>query len=124
MTEPESRHAYHAASRLSRAARDLMQNADSLDRPSDSYSILGKVLDSMRSLEMALGQLTEWHRTAESGRHFHEGHDESEIGIMTVVAELDLAVQQADGLQQTISRAYGGNSVVRWFDEVDPPEGA
>lgn len=124
MTEPESRHAYHAAARLSRAARDLMQNADFLDRPADSYAILGNVLDSMRSLESALGQLTEWHRSVEAGRHFHEGHDDSTIGIMTTVAELDLAVQQADGLQQTISRAYGGNAVVRWFDEVDSQEGA
>lgn len=118
---PESRQAYHAAARLSRAARDLMQNADFLDRPADSYSILGNVLDTMRSLEVALGQLAEWHRSAEAGRHFHEGHDDSTIGIMTTIAELDLAVQQADGLQETISRAYGGNAVVQWFDEVDPP---
>jgi hypothetical protein len=40
---------------------------------------------------------------------------------MTLVAELDPAAQQADGLQQTLSRAYGGNTVVRWFDEVAPP---
>jgi hypothetical protein len=118
----ETRQAYHAAARLSRAARDLMQNADFLDRPADSYSILGNVLDTMRSLEVALGQLEEWHRAAEPGRHFHEGHDDSAIGIMTTLAELDLAVQQADGLQETISRAYGGNAVVQWFDKVDPPE--
>jgi hypothetical protein len=72
MTEPESRHAYHAASRLSRAARDLMQSTVSLDRPADSYAILGNVLDSMHSLEVALGKLTEWHRAAEAGWHFHE----------------------------------------------------
>lgn len=118
----EGREAYEAAGRLSRAARDLMQNADSLDRPADSYSILGNVLDAVRSLETALGQLSEWHRSTEAGRHFHEGHDDSTIGVITAVAELDLAVQQADGLQQTISRAYGGNAVVQWFDEVDPPE--
>jgi hypothetical protein len=118
----DGREAYHAAARLSRAARDLMQHAEHLDRPADSYSVLGNVLDTVRSLEMVLGQLAEWHRSAEAGRHFHKGHDESTIGIMTTVAELDLAVQQAEGLQETISRAYGGNSVVQWFDEVDPPE--
>jgi hypothetical protein len=118
----ESRSAYDAALRLSRAARDLMQNADSLDRPSDSYSILGNVLDTMRSLESSLAQLAEWHRSAEPGRHFDGDHDDSTIGMMTTVEELDLAVQQAEGLQETISRAYGGNAVVRWFDEVDPPE--
>jgi hypothetical protein len=99
-----------------------MQSAEDLDRPSDSYSILGNVLDAVRSLEASLGQLAEWHRSAEAGRQYDPGHDDSTIGIMTVVAELDLAVQQADGLQQTLSRAYSGNAVVRWFDEVDPPD--
>lgn len=51
-----------------------------------------------------------------------EMQPDSTIGIMTTVTELDLAVQQADGLQETISRAYGGNAVIQWFDEVDPPE--
>ncbi|MDQ1058405.1 hypothetical protein QFZ23_002306 [Arthrobacter globiformis] len=37
---------------------------------------------------------------------------------MTTIAELDLAVQQADRLQETTSRANGGNAVVQWFDEV------
>lgn len=118
----ESRQAYHAATRLSRAARDLMQNSHDLDRPSDSHAILGNVLDAMRSLESVLGQLAEWHRSAEAGRHFHEGNDDSAIGIMTAVAELDLAEQQAEGLQETISRAYGGNAVVRWFDESARPD--
>jgi hypothetical protein len=120
--ESESTEAFHAAARLSRAARDLMQNAHHLNRPSDSYAILGNVLDSVRSLETVLGQLAEWHRSAEAGRHFEAGHDESTIGIMTTVAELDLAAQQAEGLQETIARAYGGSSVVQWFDEIAPRE--
>lgn len=85
--------------------------------------VLGNVLNAVRSLEVALGQLAEWHRGTEAGRHFHEGRDDSStIGIMTTVAELDLAVQQADGLQETLSRAYGGNVVIRWFDEVEPSD--
>jgi hypothetical protein len=99
-----------------------MQNADFLDRPADSYAILGNVLDTMRSLEASLAQLAEWHRAAEAGRHFDGDHDDSTIGIMTTVEELDLAVQQAEGLQETISRAYGANAVVRWFEEVDPSD--
>ena len=43
---------------------------------------------------------------------------------MTAVNELELAAQQADSLQETVSRAYSGNAVVRWFDEVEPPESA
>lgn len=121
MTEPKTRVAFHAATRLSRAARDLMQSADELERPADSYPVLGNDLDAVRSLEVALGQLAEWHRGTEAGRHFHKG-DDSTIGIMTTVAELDLAVKQADGLQETLSRAYGGNAVVRWFDEVEPSD--
>ena len=42
-----------------------------------------------------MGELAEWHRSAEVGRHFDAGHDDSTIGIMTAVMELDLAVQQA-----------------------------
>ena len=41
---------------------------------------------------------------------------------MTTLEELDLAVQQADGLRETISRAYGANAVVRWLDEIAPPD--
>lgn len=118
----EGQDARHAAARLSRAARDIMQCAEEFERPADSYSVLGNVLDAVRSLEVALGELREWHRSAEPGQHFAGGHDDSTIGIMTAVAELDLAVQQADGLQQTLSRAYGGNAVVRWFDEVGPAD--
>lgn len=47
MTKPQSREAFHAAARLSRAARDLMQSADELERPADSYPVLGNVLDAV-----------------------------------------------------------------------------
>ncbi|QCO97988.1 hypothetical protein FCN77_10020 [Arthrobacter sp. 24S4-2] len=73
MTEDEARQAYHAAARLSRAAPELMQHTDFLDRPADSYSILGNVLDTVRSLEVTLGQMAQWHRSAAAaaGQHFH-----------------------------------------------------
>lgn len=97
-----------------------MQHADTLDRPSDSYAILGNVLDTVRSWM----NWAELHRSSEPSRHFHRGHDDSAIDIMTAVAELALAAQQADGLRETISRAYGGNAVVQWFNEMEPPEAA
>jgi hypothetical protein len=49
-------------------------------------------------------------------------YDDSTIGIMTTVSALDLAVQRADGLQENDSRVYGGNAVIRWFNEVDQSE--
>jgi hypothetical protein len=67
MTKPQSREAFHASARLSRAGRDLLQNAGELERPSDSYPVRGNLLDAMRSLEVALGQLAEWHRGTEAG---------------------------------------------------------
>lgn len=118
MAEQQRRTALRAAARLSEACRDLMQSADELGRPSDSCFILGNILDTVRSLEVTLAQLAEWHRSTEAGRHFHEGHESSTIGVMTAIAELGLAVQQADDLQETISRAYGGSAVVQWLEEA------
>ncbi|MDQ0241445.1 hypothetical protein [Arthrobacter bambusae] len=120
MTDP--REAFHAATRLADAARDLAHATRVLNTPSDSYSVMGRLVDTQRSIQQVLEQLAEWHRSTSAGRHFSEGHDESTLGIITAIAELDLAAQQADGLQETISRAHGGSSVVRWFDDVDPDQ--
>lgn len=38
----------------------------------------------------------------------------------SLVVELDVPVQAADGLQEPISRDYSGNAVVQWFDQMDP----
>ncbi|WP_427134919.1 hypothetical protein [Pseudarthrobacter sp. S9] len=111
-----------AAQRMEEAARQLAHSVRDLDSPSDSHPILGSLLDAQRSIEQILRQLADWHRSTSAGTHFSEGHDESTLGIMTAVTELDLAVQQADGLQETIARAYGGNGVVRWFDNTDTEE--
>lgn len=111
------------AKRLEEAARQLAHAIRSLDHPSASHTVLGNLLDAQRSIEQVLRQLAEWHRATAAGIHFESGHDESTVGIMTAVTELDLAAMQAEGLQETISRAYGGNSVVRWLDEPPPGGG-
>jgi hypothetical protein len=111
-----------ASQRMAEAARQLAHGTRDLENPSDSYAVLSNLVDTQRFIEQVLRQLAEWHRATAADRHYAASHDESTLGIMTAVAELDLAAQQADGLQETLSRAHGGNSVVRWFDEVDQPE--
>jgi hypothetical protein len=108
--------------RMAAAARQLAHETRDLVVPSDSYVILGNLVEAQRSIEQVLRQLAEWHRSAAAERPYIAGNDESTIGIMTAVTELDLGAQQAEGLRETLSRATGGNSVVRWFDEVDPSE--
>lgn len=109
-----------AAQRMQEAARSLAHSTRRLDKPSDSSPILGSLLDTQRSIEQTLRQLAEWHRSTAAGTHYSDEHDDSTVGIMTTVSELDLAAQQANGLQETLARAYGGNSVVRWLDTTDP----
>jgi hypothetical protein len=111
-----------ASKRLRQDARRLADVVTRLDSPSSSYSLLGDLLDVQRSIEQVLRDLAEWHRRTTPGVHFAEHHDESTAGVTTVVEQLDLAVQQAEGLQETLSRAYGGSSVVRWFDEEEEPD--
>lgn len=108
-----------SAERMAEAASAMAHSTRQLHRPSDSHAILGQILEAQRSIEQTLRQLAEWHRTTTAGTHYTEDHEESALGIMTSVAELDLAAQQAEGLQETLTRAYGGNSVVQWFDRVD-----
>ncbi len=112
-----------ASKRMADAARQLAHEARYSEVPSDSYAILGNLVDTQRSIGQVIRLLAGWHRSAAADRRYTANHDESTIGIMTAVTELDLAAQQADGLQETLARPHGGNSVVRWFDEVDPSEG-
>jgi hypothetical protein len=115
-TNPEAQ--VEASRLMQEASRQLGLMTRRLDRPSDSYAILGNLLDTQRSLGQVLRQLSEWQRQTAPGVHYAAHHSESALGVMTTVAELELAAQQADGLQQTMSRTYGGSSAVRWFDEV------
>jgi hypothetical protein len=111
-----------ASKRLRQDAQRLADVVTRLDTPSSSYSLLSDLLDAQRSMEQVMRELVEWHRRTMPGVHFAEHHDESVAGVTTVVEQLDLAVQQAEGLQETLSRAYGGSSVVRWFDEEQEPD--
>lgn len=109
-----------AAERMKEAARYLARSARNLDNPSDSHTVLGSVLDTQRSIAQTLRELAEWHRAAAGGTQYSRPHDESARGLLTTVTELDLAAQEADALQETLARAYGGSSVVGWLDAEEP----
>lgn len=106
-----------ASGSLRRAAGELAELSERFYSPSSSGQVLGALMDAQRSIEHALRELAQWHQCAMSGVHFAEHHDESALGVSLVVEQLDLAVQQAAGLQEILSRAYEGSGVVRWSDE-------
>lgn len=109
-----------AAERMKEAARYLARSARNLDKPSDSHRVLGSVLDAQKSIAQTLRELAEWHRSAAADTHYARPHDESARGLLTAVTELDLAAQEADALQETLARAYGGSSVVSWLEAEEP----
>ncbi|MFC8038260.1 hypothetical protein ACFUOZ_02765 [Paenarthrobacter sp. NPDC057355] len=106
-----------ASGSLRRAAGELAELSGRLDRPSGSGQVLGALMDTQRSIEHVLRELAQWHQGAMPGVHFAEHHDESVSGVSLVVEQLDLAVQQAAAMQETLSLAYEGSGAVRWFDE-------
>lgn len=107
-----------ASANLRQAAAELAELSERLDRPSSSGQVIGALLDSQGSIEQALRELAQWHKETIPGVHFAEDHPESVEGVSAAIKQLDLAAQQADGLHETLSQAYEGNGVVRWFDDV------
>jgi hypothetical protein len=109
-----------AAQQMQDAARYLARTTRNLEAPSDSHAILGSVLETQGFIAQTIRELAEWHRAAVAGTHYSRPHNESARGVMTAVSELDLAAQEADALQETLSRAYGGSSVVNWLERPAP----
>lgn len=112
-----------AAQQMQEAARYLARATRTLEAPSDSHAILGSLLETQGSIAQTIRELAEWHRAAVAGTHYARPHNESARGVMTAVSELDLAAQEADALQETLSRAHGGSSVVDWLDSSGPGTG-
>lgn len=108
-----------AAERMQEAARYLARATRNLETPSDIHAILGSVLETQVSIAQTIRELAEWHRAAVAGTHYSRPHNESARGVMAAVSELDLAAQEADALQETLNRAYGGSSVVNWLETPD-----
>ncbi|KQR62306.1 hypothetical protein ASF98_15375 [Arthrobacter sp. Leaf337] len=109
-----------AAQQMQEAARYLARATRNLDTPSDSHEILRSLTETQGSIAQAIRELAEWHRAAAAGTHYSRPHNESARGVMTAVSELDLAAQEADALQETLSRAHGGSSVVNWLEKSEP----
>lgn len=109
-----------AAQQMQEAARYLARATRNLEAPSDSHAVLGSLLETQGFIAQTIRELAEWHRAAVSGTHYSRPHNESARGVMTAVSELDLAAQEADALQETLSRAHGGSSVVSWLETPAP----
>lgn len=110
-----------AAASYREAARELARACRGLTRPADSRRVLSDLAGAQRSLEQALQALADWHRQTRPGLDYAEGRrGDGVAGVAAVVTELDLAVQQADGLRETLSRAERSSSVVTWFEEPEP----
>ena len=109
-----------AAQQMQEAARYLARATRNLDTPSDSHEILRSLTETQGSIAQAIRERAEWHRAAAAGTHYSRPHNESARGVMTAVSELDLAAQEADALQETLSRAHGGSSVVNWLEKSEP----
>ncbi len=109
-----------AAQQMQDAARYLARATSNLEAPSDSHAILGNLLQTQGFIAQTIRELAEWHRAAVAGTHYSRPHNESARGVMTAVSELDLAAQEADALQETLGRAYGGSSVVNWLERPAP----
>jgi hypothetical protein len=109
-----------AAQQMQEAARYLARATRNLETPSDIHAILGSLLETQGSIAQTIRELAEWHRAAVAGTHYSRPHNESARGVMTAVSELDLAAQEADALQETLSRAHGGSSVVNWLEKPGP----
>lgn len=109
-----------AAQQMQEAARYLARATRKLDTPSDSHEILRSLTETQGSIAQAIRELAEWHRAAAAGTQYFRPHNESARGVMIAVAELDLAAQEADALQETLNRAHGGSSVVNWLETSEP----
>lgn len=109
-----------AAGRLSEAARELAHTTRGLDRPSDSYIVLGNLTSGTRSMQQSIQQLAQWHRTTQPDVHYSGGHDESTTGVLAAATALEEAMELAEELEKALSRAHNANGAIRWFDETGP----
>ncbi len=86
------------------AAKDLARFSPALQRPSDSYILMGQLVGIQQSLNQTIGQLAHWQRHAVSGKHLEADHGLSTLGIVISVTELEATAHHAYNLLETLQR--------------------
>jgi len=106
-------------------ARDLARRTRVLDRPSDSYDLLGCLTGTQRLLGQVYDQLARWHGQVVDGVH-HNGEDgyspAPEDGAARAEVALRTAAQSAMRVEDALMLAHTANSVVCWFEGVRSPQ--
>ncbi|WP_051973722.1 hypothetical protein [Cryobacterium sp. MLB-32] len=107
------------------AAQHLAHRTRVLDRPSDSYDLLGCLTGTQRLLSQVYGQLARWHGQVIDGVH-HNGEDGYSPtpgdGVARAEVALHAAAQSAVRTEDALMLAYTANGVVCWFDGERHPE--
>jgi hypothetical protein len=112
-----------SACKLQEAARQLAQSTCSLERPFDSYTVLGDLTDAARSIQQAAHQLARWHRGTHPQIDYTGGHDESTTGVLAAATALDEAAELVQETEKALSRAHTANGTIRWFDGTERDHG-
>ena len=110
------------ANELADIARILAHAARAIERPYDSYLLLGCLTATQRSLGQVYDQLATWHSNVVDGVEYN-GEDGCAAGCAPGVARAELglrdAAQFAGIVEDAHMQAHNANSVVRWFDNVE-----
>ena len=109
-----------SANMLDEAAHDLACGTRAINRPYDSYVLLGRLTAAQRLLAQVFEQLADWHSRVVDGAHYN-GEDGFAVGLAPGVIRAELALRDAADLagqvEDSLMLAHSANGVVRWFDE-------
>jgi hypothetical protein len=124
MSDNEHGRQAEIADQLAEVARALAHATRAIPRPSDSYELLGALVDAQAALGQVYAQLEAWHGAAQDGRQYD---GENERGIPgqpaagaggSAAVSLRAATAHAMATANLVLKAYNANGVVRWFDDV------
>jgi hypothetical protein len=113
---------------LAEVARTLAHSTRTVPHPSDTYELLGALVDAQAALGQIYAHLGAWHGAAQRGLHFH---GETELGIPDLIgigatekASISLMAATANAMAAAnlVLKAYNSNGDLRWFDEVQEEE--
>ncbi|TFD49291.1 hypothetical protein E3T55_11565 [Cryobacterium frigoriphilum] len=82
----------HSANLVEEAAHDLACGTRAIDRPYDSYVLLGRLTSPHRMLAQAFEQLADWHSRVIDGVQY-SGEDSFAVGSAPGVIRAELALR-------------------------------